>query len=244
MGASGGRRVAALVGSAIVAAAVMGGGSSAQEPSPSATGLLGATTEVFRDDMSEDGTWQLIEDDAGVTTYDPTHQRLVMAVTQDGINVWDDAEIPSPMPVIRVEAWTSKVGDGAAGVACGSALGVPRWLWAGLDGAGWKFGRLIDGRLSVVASGDMPFETGTDGRRATLAIECASDPAAGGDHVVVTANGVVIHETLDLPVGPYDKGTLIVAADVAPVEALFDDVVIAVGDAYLPPVDGDTAPAG
>lgn len=203
-------------------------------PIPSA---LGVTREAFRDDMSADGTWQLIEDETGLTAYDADHRELLMSVTADNSSVWDDAEIDEAVPVLRMESWVATAGDGTAGVACGSALGVPRWLWAGVDGdAGWLFGRMIDGRLQVVERGDLPVEV--DGRHVTLAIECASDPAAGGDHAVVTADGIVLTTVFDIPVGPYDKGTLIVAADTAPETARFDDVVIHVGDAYVPAADG------
>lgn len=240
MGSRDGRRGVGLVGAAAVIAvgvASLAGGAVAKEEAAPHAGLLGATTVAFTDDMSADGTWQLIEDETGVTAYDAKHQQLRMSVVADNASVWDDAELDAASPVLRMEAWVATTGDGTSGVACGSALGLPRWLWAGVDGdAGWLFGRMIDGRLQVVERGDLPVEV--DGRHVTLAIECASDPAAGGDHAVVTADGIVLTSAFDIPVGPYDRGTLIVAADTAPVEARFDDVAISVGDAYVPPAPG------
>lgn len=244
MGSRGGPRGVALIGMAVLVTTVVATGASAQDASPATAGFLGTTREVFRDDMAADGTWQLIEDETGVTAYDPDHRELRMSVIADNASVWDDAELEEAVPVLRMESWVATSGEGTAGVACGSALGVPRWLWAGVDGdAGWLFGRMIDGRLQVVERGDLPIEV--DGRHVTLAIECASDPAAGGDHAVVTADGIVLTSTFDIPVGPYDRGTLIVAADAAPVEARFDDVVIGAGDAYVPPAPGVLpSPAG
>ena len=228
--------VSALGGAALALSVSVAVAAQDGSPAPGASpapGLLGATTEVFRDDMSAPGTWELVEDDTGVTAYDTKRGELLVSVTQDRANVWDDAEMDAAYPVLRVEAWIATSGEGAAGVACGSATGLPRWLWAGTDGdAGWIFGRLIDGRLTVATRGDLPVEV--DGRGLTLAIECASDPAAGGDQAVVTADGIPVHATLDIPVGPYDKGSIIVAADVAPEEARFDDVVISAGDAFVP----------
>ncbi len=228
--------LAALGGGVLVAGMPPSGIAVAQSPSL-VPGLLGAATEVFRDDMSAPGTWEVISDESGVTAYDTEHGWLTMSVIEDRSNVWDDAELESAAPVIRVESWVATSGNGVAGVACGSALGLPRWLWAGIDGdTGWVFGRMIDGRLTTAVHGDLPIDV--DGRRATVSIECAADPESGGDHVVVTVDGQVVHVALDIPVGPYDKGTIIVASDVAPVEAAFDDVAVAVGDVYVPPARG------
>jgi len=217
---------------AIVTAAAVTPGVSAQAPSP-APGLLGATTEVFRDDLSGPSVWEEISDDTGITVHEDG--RLAMSVIADGSTVWDDHELEAPVDVLRVEALVATTCDGMAGVACGSSLGVPRFLWAGTDGeSGWLVGRLIDGRLQLIDRGDLP--RGVDGGRVTLAIECASSPADGGDHAVVTADGVPVATLFDIPVGPYDKATLLVGADAAPEEALFDDVVVHTGTTYIAPV--------
>jgi len=216
---------------AVVTAAALAPGASAQESSP-APGLLGADTEVFRDDLSAPSVWEEISDDTGATAY--ADGRLVMSVIADGSNVWDDLELDAPADVLRVEAWVATTGDGMAGVACGSSLGVPRWLWAGTDGAmGWLVGRMIDGRLQLIDRGDLPIEV--DGRHVTLAIECASSPAEGGDHAVITANGIPVATLFDIPVGPYGAATLIVGADAPPVEALFDDILVHTGVTYVAP---------
>jgi hypothetical protein len=199
---------------------------------------------VWRDDLSSPSTWEVVADDVGTTEYDLENGDLLMSVTADRSSVWDDHVLDQAYPVLRVEAWVATAGAGASGVACGSSLGLPRWLWAGIDGdRGWVFGRIIDTRLQVLQRGDLPTETGTDGRRATLAIECASDPASGGDHAVVTANGIFLAGAFDIPVGPYDKASLVVTADNAPVRARFDDVVVHAGEAYAAPTPG-VAPEG
>lgn len=215
----------------ILAVATLTPGVGAQEPSPG-HGLLGADTEVFRDDLSAPSVWEEISDDTGMTSYEDG--RLAMSVIADGSTVWDDHELDAPVEVVRVQAGVTTRGDGMAGVACGSSLGVPRFLWAGTDGdVGWLAGRLIDGRLQLLDRGDLPIEV--DGREVTLAIECASSPAEGGDHAVVTADGIVIATLFDIPVGPYDKATLIVGADAAPEQALFDDIVVHTGASYVAP---------
>lgn len=219
---------------ALTSATVLGTAVLAQDPS-TAPGLLGATTEVYRDDLSAPSSWQEISDETGVTAY--VDGRLEMSVLADGSNVWDDHVLDAPADVLRVEAWIATSGDGMAGVACGSSVGLPRWLWAGTDGdMGWLVGRLIDGRLQLVDRGDLPMEV--DGRHVTLAIECASSPAEGGDHAVVTANGIPVATMFDIPVGPYDKATLLVGVDTAPEEARFDDIVVHTGPVYVAP-EGD-----
>ena len=68
-----------------------------------------------------------------------------------------------------------------------------------------------------------------------LGIECASSPAEGGDHALVTLDGVgVALPRFDIPVGPYDAATLVVSADIAPVSILFDDLLVHAGDIYAP----------
>lgn len=231
-------RARAGVPTALLAVATMMSGAAAQDASPTmraGPGLLGATTEVWRDDLSAPSTWEVLSDDTGATAY--TDGQLAMSVTADRQSVWDDHQLDRPWPVLRMEAWVATTGEGMAGVGCGSSLGLPRWLWAGTDGAGgWLWGRIIDTRLQVVDRGELPVQV--DGRHVTLAIECASDPATGGDHVSVTTDGVQVATGFDIPVGPFDKATLLVSADTAPEEARFDDVVVLAGEAYDPVIDG------
>lgn len=224
-------RAAAGLAIAVAMSALLTSGAVAQDAAPT-PGLLGATTEVYRDDLSAPSSWEEISDDTGVTAY--ADGRLEMSVIADDSTVWDDHELEAPADVLRVEAWIDTSGDGMAGVACGSSLGVPRWLWAGTDGdAGWLVGRMIDGRLQLVDRGDLPVEV--DARHVTLAIECASSPAEGGDHAVVTADGIPVATLFDIPVGPYDKATLLVGADSAPEDARFDDIVVHTGPVYVVP---------
>ena len=68
-----------------------------------------------------------------------------------------------------------------------------------------------------------------------VGIECASSPEEGGDHVLVTLDGRALTlPAFDIPVGPYDKATLLVTSDQAPVSVLFDDFVVHAGDVYAP----------
>lgn len=228
---NGRRRAGVTAMIAIVTAAARAPVVVAQDPS-TVPGLLGATTEVFRDDLSAASVWEAISDGTGITAY--VDGGLEISVVADGSTVWDDHELDTPADVLRVEAWVATSGDGMAGVACGSSLGLPRWLWAGTDGdSGWLVGRMIDGRLQLVDRGDLPVEV--DGRHVTLAIECASSPAEGGDHAVVTADGIPVASLFDIPVGPYDKATLLVGADTAPEEARLDDILVHTGPVYVAP---------
>jgi len=54
----------------------------------------------------------------------------------------------------------------------------------------------------------------------------------------VTVDGVQVASGFDIPVGPFDKATLVVSADTAPEDARFDDVVVLAGEAYDPLIDG------
>ena len=104
--------------------------------------------------------------------------------------VWDDRRLAESHAVLRVEALVDGLdGAGAAGVACGSSLGLPRYLFAAVTNeAEWIFGRIIDGRLQVVDRGPLPGEV--DATHVRVGIECASAPQEGGDHALVTLDGV------------------------------------------------------
>jgi hypothetical protein len=229
----GSRPAVGVLAVALAGAACLSVGAAAQEPSPStAPGLLGATTEVYRDDFSVPTTWTEVDDETGSTAYQ--EGMLAMSVAAERSTVWDDHQLEDAWPVLRVEAWVAVGGEGAAGVACGSSLGLPRWLWAATDGAdGWLVGRIIDTRLQVIDRGTLPMET--DGRHVRMGIECASVPGEGGDYAVVTADGIALTTIFDIPVGPYDKATLMVTADTPPVDALFDDLVVTAGSTAIPP---------
>ncbi|MFN8621545.1 MAG: hypothetical protein U0869_12455 [Chloroflexota bacterium] len=205
-------------------------------PAPSAgPGLLGATHVVWSDDFSAPTTWQTGSDESGTTEYQDG--MLSVTVAQDGSSVWDDHTLDAAYPVLRVQALIASDGSGLGGVACGSSKGLERWLYAGTDGSGgWLFGRIIDTRLQVIQRGDLSRDL--DWEHVTMGIECASAPDEGGDHVVVTADGTPVTTAFDIPVGPYDKATILVAADTAPVEVRFDDMVVSAGDAYVAPAPG------
>lgn len=214
----------------------------AQAPSGSPTtspaastpvGWLGASEEVYTDDFSTPSDWEILEDELGRTAYEDGG--LVMSVAEDGASIWDDHRLPLAYPVLRTEALVSvQGGAGAAGVACGSSLGVPRYLFAAVTHeADWIFGRIIDGRLQVVERGPIPGDVEEGNVR--IGIECASVPEEGGDQVLVTLDGAGVGQRmLDIPVGPYDAAALLVSADTAPFSALFDDLRVHAGDAYAP----------
>ena len=228
-----------LVLAASLAAAV-GGRAQGATPSPAlrassepavGPGHLGADQEVYRDDFSTPAGWTIADDELGRTAYE--QGGLSVTVIQDGSTMWDDHQLPDAHAVLRVEALVSDLeGSGAAGVACGSSLGMPRYLFAAAtDQAEWILGRIIDGRVQVLKRALMPGDV--DASHVRVGIECASAPDEGGDHVLVTLDGVGVQlPSLDIPVGPYDKATLVMSADAAPVSAVFDDLLVHVGDVY------------
>jgi hypothetical protein len=211
-------------------------GSPAAAPSQDASagpGWLGATTEVYVDDFSVPSGWQVVDDEAGRSAYEDGG--LVMSVAQDHSTLWDDHRLPAAHAVLRVEALIQDLqGAGGAGVACGSSLGLPRYLYAAVnDQDEVVFGRIIDTRLQVIDRRLLPGDVDPDHVR--LGIECASVPEEGGDYALVTVDGVALTlPAFDIPVGPYDAATLVMSADTAPLSVLFDDLVVHAGEAYAP----------
>ncbi len=220
--------------------AVLSIGATAQaqsaSPGPSAdapVGWLGASEEVYRDDFATPSGWLITDDEVGRSAYEDGG--LAMTVKADGSSIWDDHRLPEAHAVLRVEALVSGLeGSGGAGVACGSSLGLPRYLFAAVNGdAEWVFGRIIDGRLQVIDTGPLPGDI--DEQAVRVGIECASSPDEGGDHVLVTMNGAGVDlPEFDIPVGPYDAATLVMSADSAPLSVVFDDLLVHAGDAYSP----------
>ncbi len=205
-------------------------------PSPEGPGWLGAVDEVYRDQFDEAAEWlDLGEDESGRTSLEDG--RLFMSVNGPGANYWDAWLAPQPAAVMRVEA-TIDIDDAkgtGAGVACGSALGLPRWFVAGVNNADeWWLGRLIDGRLQVVDRGLLMNPTSAKRAPVKVAIECAAVEAEGGDRVLMTVDGRPVTTTsrLDIPVGPYDKAGLLISSDKAVGSATYDDMLVHVGDAY------------
>lgn len=207
--------------------------SSVPSPGASGPGWLGADVEVYRDDFAEPSGWTVVDDASGRTAYESGG--LTMTVAQDGSTYWDDHRLPDAHAVLRVEALVSDLqGSGAAGVACGSSLGLPRYLFAAITSeTDWVFGRIIDGRVQVIDRAPLPGDV--DASHVRLGIECASSPDEGGDHALITLDGVgVAVPRFDIPVGPYDAATLVVSADTAPMSVLFDDLLVHAGDVYAP----------
>jgi hypothetical protein len=205
-------------------------------PAPEGPGWLGAVLEVYRDQFDEAGEWwDLGEDESGRSSLEDG--RLYMSINGPDANYWDAWVAPQSAAVMRVEA-TIDIDDAkgtGAGVACGSALGLPRWFVAGVSNADeWWLGRLIDGRLQVVDRGLLMAPTSARRAPVQVAIECAAVEAEGGDRVLMTVDGrpVTTVSRLDIPVGPYDKAGLLIGSDKAVGSATYDDMLVHVGDAY------------
>ena len=213
------------------------------EPSPSADALagpsqLGAIDEAYRDAFDVAPAWlDLGEDESGRTALEDG--RVFMSVIGPDANYWDFVVLPSSAEVMRVEATVELDGTAgtAAGPACGSALGLPRWFVAGVNGGDeWWLGRLIDGRLQVVDRGSLGGGS-PDSSSLRVAIECASAPSEGGDHVLMTVDDRLVATSmplLDIPVGPYDKAGLLVATDAEQGSATFDDLIVHTGESMEP----------
>lgn len=202
-------------------------------------GILGAQAEVYRDAFDEVAPWvDLGEDENGRTSLEGG--RLFMSIKGQEVNYRDWYELAEPAAVMRVEALVDldERGTTAGGVACGSALGLPRWFIAGVNNADeWFFGRQIEGRFQVVDRGLLVLPTSPSRGPVSVAIECASAPNEGGDYVAISVDGRPVSvETglgrLDIPVGPYARAGLYVATDAGTGSARFDDLVVHVGDIY------------
>lgn len=235
---------------------VMAGPAWAADPSPpvsaspsglASPGILGAQEEIDRDDFEEAADWvDLGADENGRTSIEDG--RLFMSIKGRDINYRDWYELAEPAAVLRVEALVD-IDDRrntGGGVACGSALGLPRWFIAGVNNDDeWFFGRQIDGRFQMVDRGLLMLPSRPSRGPVTIAIECASAPDEGGDYVAISVDGRPVSiETglgrLDIPVGPYSRAGLYVATDEGTGSARFDDLVVHAGDVYAPvPVERD-----
>jgi len=201
---------------------------------PAGSGQLGALDEAYRDAFDLAPGWlDLGEDESGRTVLEDGH--VYMSVIGPDANYWDYVVLPSASEVMRVEATVQMDGSAstAAGPACGSAVGLPRWFVAGINGGDeWWLGRLIDGRLQVVDRGGLGAASSTQSAL-RVAIECASAPSEGGDHVLITVDDRLVAASmpvLDIPVGPYDKAGLLIATDAQQGSATFDDLIVHTGE--------------
>jgi len=218
----------------------------AQEPSPSTApvgGELGADTIVLREPFESPADWMGLGQfpDGSNELRDGALFTSITVASKDGGNIWTVHRLAEASPVVRVEVDVTVVpGDrGAAGPACGSATGLDRLFVAGVNDGGWFLGRLIDGRLQVVDSGEL---TGSAGRESHhVALECASVPEEGGDYMTMSVDGQLVDvdlPRLDIPVGPYGQVALLVGTDRSKGRATFDDLEVWAGDTYQP---ADTA---
>jgi hypothetical protein len=219
-------------------------------PSPVASsgpGILGAGEAIYEDDFDDAASWiDLGMDENGRTAVEDGG--LFMSIKGTDVNYRDWLELSEPAPVLRVGALVDideRAGTGG-GVACGSALGVPRWFIAGVNNADeWFFARQIEGRFQLLDRGllMLPAEPSTSAVR--VAIECAVAPDAGGDYVAISVDGRPVSVAmglgrLDIPVGPYGRAGLYVATDEGTGSARFDDMTVHVGAAFArAPVDRD-----
>lgn len=226
---------------AIPAGAVLG--QADDTTTDSGVGVLGADTVVLREPFDTAAPWMGIgRDKTGENAL--ADGSLFSSYLVGPGNIWTDLELAAPAAVVRVEVVVdvNAAAGTAAGPACGSALGLPRYLVAGVNAGGWWLGRLIDGRLQVVTSGDQA-GTGRPGKPVTVAIECAVVPEEGGDRVTMSVDGRTVaigFPMLEIPVGPYGNVALLVGTDDQKGAATFDDLVVSTGAEYGPaPVDGD-----
>lgn len=241
------RRTAIRVGLGLaLATALPAGAALGQDDDPaaaSAVGILGADTVVLREPFETEAAWMGIgSDETGENALQDG--RLFSSYVVGPGNIWTDLDLASPAAVVRVEVVVDldAAAGTAAGPACGSALGLPRYLVAGVNDGGWWLGRLIDGRLQVVSSGNQ-VGGGRPGEAVTVAIECATVPEEGGDRVTMSVDGRTVAVSLpklEIPVGPYGSVALLVGTDEEEGAASFDDLVVSTGAAYDPaPVDRD-----
>jgi hypothetical protein len=219
-------------------------------PSPAAPtgpGILGADVLVYRDGFDSAADWiDLGQDENGRTSLEDGS--LYMSVRGQDVNYRDWYELSEPAPVLRVEALV-EIDDRATtggGVACGSALGVPRWFIAGVNDADeWYFGRQIEGRFQLLDRGLLMLPIKPSEGAVLVAIECAVAPDEGGDYVAISVDGRPVSVAmglgrLDIPVGPYSRAGLYVATDSGTGSARFDDMAVHVGTEYARvPVDRD-----
>jgi hypothetical protein len=219
-------------------------------PSPlaaSGPGILGAGVALYEDDFDDAASWiDLGKDENGRTALEDGG--LLMSIKGTNVNYRDWYELAEPVAVLRVEALVDideRAGTGG-GVACGSALGLPRWFIAGVNNADeWYFARQIEGRFQLVDRGPLmlPIESSTSAVR--VAIECAVAPDAGGDYVAISVDGRPVSVAmglgrLDIPVGPFGRAGLYVATDEGTGSARFDDMTVHMGDAFVPaPIERD-----
>jgi hypothetical protein len=206
----------------------------------SGPGILGAGEAVYVDDFSGAASWiDLGKDENGRTAVEDGS--LLMTIKGTNVNYRDWYELTEPAPVLRVEALVDideRAGTGG-GVACGSALGVPRWFIAGVNnGDEWFFARQVDGRFQMVDRGLIMLPSSSSAGPVRVAIECAMAPEDGGDYVAISVDGRPVSVAmglghLDIPVGPYGRAGLYVATDAGTGSARFDDMTVQVGSALV-----------
>jgi hypothetical protein len=209
-------------------------------PSLEPVGQLGATEPILLEAFDQAPPWLEVEKvkEGETKVVDGT---VFMSIDGSAVHYQDWYELETSAPVLRAEVSVDlDRRDGtAAGVSCGSALGLPRWFVAGVNnGDTWFLARIIDGRLQVVDRGSLDPQSSASGGTVRIGIECAVAPEEGGDYVAVSVDGDPVSiETglgrLDIPVGPYDKAGLFVGTDSGTGSAVYDDLAVWVGDAYL-----------
>jgi hypothetical protein len=200
-------------------------------------GVLGADTVILSEPFDEAAEWMGIgADESGENAI--VDGALSSSVIAPSKLIWTNVALDEPVDVLRVQA--DVVLDGkpgtAAGPACGTSQGLPRYLVAGVNQGGWWLGRLIDTRLQVIVEGDLSTAP-AEGEPLTVAIECAVAPEQGGDLVTISIAGETVDADLprlEIPVGPYDRAALLVGTDGRRGRATYDDLVVSTGSGDQP----------
>lgn len=216
-------------------------------PVPAASVTPPPTVSLTFDEPND--AWWTGRDDGERTSNQDGGIRTVLR--KEDYSTWQWIDLPAATDVLRVQALVFvEQGPGGGGPICGAAGREDRFFWGGVNEAGdWLLGRIIGSRLQVEARGDspLPYEDRPIGGTQTLIVtlECAVDPAGGGDRVALWVDGYPAGEIVDRRFGPYDKAGLVVAGDEPGVTVFYDDLVAwdAATLATLPPVAGSPAPS-
>jgi hypothetical protein len=231
--------------------AVAAGTASAQDPSPVGSQASSAapsdttTTEFLRETFDAPGPWWVGSDDVGTSSVADGVMRWT--ISKDGRSIWDTRELAVPQDRVRVEATVMvEDGVGAVGPVCAGRDTANRAIWAGVNGAEWLVGRLIDSRIEVVERGNLASVLDEDmwigAVPLRVRLECAVDD--GADRSTVRIEGVEVADVVGEPIGPFEEAGLIAIADQAGLTVLFDDVTITGGpDAPDAPPSPSGAPA-
>ena len=211
--------------------------SSPRTPSPAA-GLLGADDGGLpRRPLRARRPGRIISDDTGVTALRHGRASCSMSVIAGRRErLGRPRARRGPRPCCAWRRGSPRPATASRASRAARSLGLPRWLWAGTDGdMGWLC-RAPHRRAAPAWStrGDLPMEV--DGRhvhaghRVRLRSGRGRRPG-GGDRGWHPGRDPVRHPGR----ARTTRRRCSWAADMAPEEALFDDIVVHAGDAYVAP---------